>query len=485
MNRSIVGPVILIFIGSLFLAHNIWPQIPLAALISTYWPYLLIVWGGVRLVEILWLAARSRPLPRKGLAGGEVFLIVLIAIAGFGFNKAHRSHAWGMEARGLELFGETHEYPVSEQATAPPGARIMIENVTGNLQVTGADTNQVRVMGQKMIRAYNRAEADRADAVTHVQVTSEIDRVLIRPRTDRTGASLRVTTDLDISVPRGASLEIQGESGDYEIRDLNGSVNLSSGRGSVNLTRIQGNSRVSVGRGGSIRAADLGGELIVEQGRGGDLEIHNIAGQVRINGAFSGNIEFSNLASPLQFQSRSTDLRVQAIPGRLTMDLGDLRGTNLIGPVRFATRSRDVTIENFTNALEIDLERGDVQVDVAKQPVGRMDLRSKSGDIDVSLPESAKFELKGRAERGEITNAFGDTLRIETDGRSASIQGAAGQGGSPITINTGRGSISVRKAGAPSEEPARGVALRAAPVAPQFDVKPGAEAKAPALADLR
>jgi len=49
---SFIGPMILIFIGAVFLLRNIRPDVPLMDWLETYWPVLLIVWGGVRLVEI-------------------------------------------------------------------------------------------------------------------------------------------------------------------------------------------------------------------------------------------------------------------------------------------------------------------------------------------------------------------------------------------------------------------------------------------------
>jgi len=45
---------------------------------------------------------------------------------------------------------------------------------------------------------------------------------------------------------------------------------------------------------------------------------------------------------------------VQAIPGRISMDLGEFTGKNLIGPVRLVARSRDIKLEQFTQSLELE-----------------------------------------------------------------------------------------------------------------------------------
>jgi hypothetical protein len=79
---SVIGPLILIGIGGLFLLRNLWPEIPLVDIIAKYWPFVLIAWGGLRLIEILMWAIMSKPIPRNGISGGEWMLVFLICIVG-------------------------------------------------------------------------------------------------------------------------------------------------------------------------------------------------------------------------------------------------------------------------------------------------------------------------------------------------------------------------------------------------------------------
>ena len=59
---SIVGPLVLIAIGLVFLLKNIRPDLPLFDMFMDYWPFLLIGWGSLRLVEIpLHLFPRRQP----------------------------------------------------------------------------------------------------------------------------------------------------------------------------------------------------------------------------------------------------------------------------------------------------------------------------------------------------------------------------------------------------------------------------------------
>ena len=79
---SFVAPLLLIGIGALFLARNVYPDLPLLDYLARYWPFLLILWGGLRLVEILAWAATDRPVPARGISGGEWVLAIFLCFLG-------------------------------------------------------------------------------------------------------------------------------------------------------------------------------------------------------------------------------------------------------------------------------------------------------------------------------------------------------------------------------------------------------------------
>jgi hypothetical protein len=220
------------------------------------------------------------------------------------------------------------------------------------------------------------------------------------------------------------SVETHGNFGDYDITDLDGGVDLHSDRADVRLSKIGANARVELGRSDLVRAVDLKGNLDL-QGKGSDIELENIAGQVTINGTYSGSLEFKNVAKSLHFESPNTDLRVESLPGQISMDLGELTGNNLVGPVHLVTKSKDVKIENFSQSLELETERGDVELEPSRQPLAKIEVRSQSGQIDLVLPDKAGFQLMANTDHGEAVNDFGPPIQKETDGHSASLKGFA------------------------------------------------------------
>jgi hypothetical protein len=447
-RRSVTGPILLILLGAAFLVYNLRPDIELFDLLSQYWPFLLIVWGALRLVEVLVDYFRGTLATASSFTGGEVVLIVFLCFIGWGAFEAH-SH--GVHFRpAWEAFGEHYDYDVSGSAAAPANInRVVFENNRGNLKITGADTTEVKVTGRKSIQAVNQAEADRSNNGTSLEVVAQGDQILVRTNQDHNPTSGRISEDLEITVPNRVSVEVHGNNGDYEVSEVNGSVELQGDHSDVRLNKIGGNVRVELQRSDLVRAAELKGKLDL-QGKGSDIELENIAGEVTINGSYSGNLEFKNLAKPLHFESPNTDLRVAALPGQISMDLGELTGNHLVGPVHLVTKSKDVKLEDFTNSLELETERGDIDLQPKQVPLAKIDARSHSGQISLVLPDKAGFQLVATTDHGEAVNDFGAPIQKENDGSSSSLKGTVGQGAA-IHVVTERGTVTVRKAG--NEEP--------------------------------
>jgi Putative adhesin len=449
-TRSLVGPIFLILIGALFLAHNVLPEIPLLRMVAIYWPFVLIAWGLIRLAEVAIGYTRTGALPRASFSGGEIVLIVFTCVIGSAMYAAHRygpGLSVGVGAGTVDLFGEQFDYPVSIDRESPGIKTIVFEYPRGNVRVTGADGTAIRITGKKTVRAFTREDADEIERGLPFQIDAEGDRLIARMRQPGTRGR-GVSLDLEVSAPRGVVIQTRGGRGDLEFTDVAG-VEVSGPSSDVRLTRIAGDVKLDLARGGDIHASGIGGSVELE-GRGDDVELENIAGQVTIRGSYAGELVFRNLAKPLRFESRQTTLHAEGVPGEISMDLGQFTAKNVTGPFRLNSRSRDIRMEGFTESLELETERGDIDLDPGKQPLPRIEARSRSGNIEISLPGNAKFEIEAAAERGETHNEFGPAITTQGGSRNSSLRGGVG-GGPMIRLNTDRGSITVRRTGALAE----------------------------------
>ena len=62
------------------------------------------------------------------------------------------------------------------------------------------------------------------------------------------GNNRRISADLDIVVPKGATIEAHGRSGDFDISGITGSVDINSDNASVRLEDIGGDVEVEDAR---------------------------------------------------------------------------------------------------------------------------------------------------------------------------------------------------------------------------------------------
>jgi DUF4097 and DUF4098 domain-containing protein YvlB len=446
---SIVAPVILILVGGLFLANNLRPDVPVLEFLGRYWPFLLIGWGLVRLIEILLWAVRGKPLPASGVSAGEWVLVVFLTLVGSGLHAFHTRVGWPpgtFRMRGIEMFGEAFDYTISEKKIAVGNRkRLVLENFRGNARISAGDAPEVRVVGRKTVRSFSSDLAAEVDRLTVLELIEQGDAILIRTNQNRAKDERYVTADLEITVPRNFSVETHGRDGEIDVNGVQGGVDIDSDRAGVRLQSIGGSVRVNVRRSDVVRATDVQGEIEL-QGRGSDVELENIQGQVTIDGSWGGELHFRNLAKPLRYKGVQAELQMQKVTGEARLGRGFFQGESLEGPIVFRGRNKgccDVRLSDFNSPLQLEVERGDLELRPG-MPIPKMDVEVRNGNVDLALPSAGKFSLKARVEKGEVENDYGDALRLVSEDRGGSLNGNVGDG-PVITIDSRRGTVRIRK----------------------------------------
>lgn len=454
-RSSLVAPLILIAIGALFLARNLYPELPVLDYLARYWPFVLIAWGALRLGEVVFWAASDQPMPRFGVSPGEWVLAIFLCVFGSSLHAVHGWNSWwphsGAMIGGLEMFGENYEFPIGGEKASSKTPRVIIENFRGNARITGADVDAVKVTGHRTIRSLEQTGADNANQQATFELTGDANEIHVRNNQEHvSNGRVRFTADMEISVPKGASVEAHGINGDFDINGIAGTVDITSDNAGVRLQDIGGDIRVNLRRSDVVRASGVKGAFELK-GRGSDIDLQDMEGQVTVSGAYSGVLEFRNLAKPLRYQGETTTMEIEKLPGDMRMTRGDLAASNLVGPITLSTRSRDVEMSNFTNSLDISVDRGDVTLHPGQLPLARIEAQTRSGNIDLALPPNAKFDLSATTSHGEASNDFGAPLRLDNEGRGSAIKGS--NGGATVTIHSDHGDVTVRKASA-EDQPA-------------------------------
>ena len=160
-------------------------------------------------------------------------------------------------------------------------------------------------------------------------------------------------------------------------------------------------------------------------------------------GTYTGQIQLSNLAKPLRWEDSQISVNCEKLPGQIHMGLGEFTAENLIGPMRVNARSRDIQISDFSQALDLTLDRGNIDLRPGKN-LPKIEVHTRSGDVELALADNSKFDLKASTDHGEVHNDFGSPLRVDETNHGATITG--GSGGPQLRLETGRGAVTVRKA---------------------------------------
>ena len=451
-RKSLFGPIILIAAGSLLLARNVWPEIPLRAWFAGYWPWILILWGGVRLLEVVLARLLGWPLPRR-LGAGAVFaalLLVLVGSAGRAHNERGGFNLVTIPA--FEFLQDTYDFPVERSHHDLTGGALVLKNLRGRVQVTGGDQDGLVIRGKKKIRASNRQAAADLDSRSQLDVSQSDRETTVG--VDWMGDRQRgVSYDLELETPKDVALLAGGQIEEISIKNISRSISVSSGPRVIRLSEIGGPVRIRTNRGRKVEGKDLAATFELD-GKVAIVELARVAGAVDIRGELFGAIRLAGLQADVRIRSKNGELRFAALPGELEVKVRSVSGSQIHGPVRLnSDHWRRVTLERLRGDVEIQGERMDVELS-ADESFGDMEVTLGRGDIELRLPHGAKFTLDAVTDRGKIRLPRTEPLRLEKNGSRSAAQGTTGQGPT-IRLRTGRGDIALRTAQADAEKRVR------------------------------
>jgi DUF4097 and DUF4098 domain-containing protein YvlB len=446
-RRSIAGPLVLIFIGLVFLLRNLGVRLPIWHWFGHWWPLLLILFGVIRLIE--YSMGQRQGYRSSSLGAGTILLLILIVAVGL--TARHSSDVdWGgvrdqirMDDDMGGIFGGTaFTFDDTLQQPFPADGNLRVVCDHGSLNISPSDGNTLRVVVHKKVYAQNQNEADKYNEGTRPQIVVEGTAVLLKANTNGAGDH-GVESDMDIFVPRGAVLDIASKRGDVTIKDRKTDVRVSLQRGDVALDDIAGAVKLNMDK-GSVRASKIGGDLDID-GRIDSVSIEECGGAVHLNGDFFQDMRLSKIAKTVTFKSSRSDMEIASVPGEIEIATDSVRGNDLNGPSRVVTRSKEIHLEDVSGDLQVETSNGDIDIRAAnKLPVGRMTIAGKHGDITLTLPSNAGFQIEATTRKGNISSDFSGIKVSETNGKSEA-SGTVGNGTAKLQITSDTGDIHLAK----------------------------------------
>jgi hypothetical protein len=225
-----------------------------------------------------------------------------------------------------------------------------LQNVAGDIIVTGGGGDQVRIEALK--RARHRLETQARAVLPDVRIEviergGSIEVRTLQPR--RRDAATAV--DYRVTLPRGAQVMLATQSGNVRVSNVDGELRARSGSGNVTasdvrrirqISTVSGNVEVADGEADELTANTIGGHVTLRNLRGRVLDLRTVTGDVRLIGleldrarleSMSGDLEYAGRlarSGRYEFQTYSGTIRVtpQGNPGF------DLQASSLNGDVR-------------------------------------------------------------------------------------------------------------------------------------------------------
>jgi len=484
-RRSLVGPLILIIVGVLFLLRNFGYSLPLLHDFVRFWPLLLVLIGLVRLAEFFAARSAGRPVPHMG--GGSIFLLIILITVGVGLTVAFHGRDqinWGslrdnvdVDDDFMHLFG--NEYSFDGELTQPmtAGGVVRVDCERGNVTINNWDQPQVKVVYHKRLFAGSQNEANSTNQATTPLIQVQGNSVEVQGNTEAAG-SKGVAADLDVYVPLKANVELTVRHGDISATQRTGDVRVNSQHGDVTLDQVAGNINVTTHH-GSLHVSNVTGGVTAD-GRLDDLVLDTVTGPVLVTADIFGDTRLSKLQKGVTIRTSRTELQLAQLDGDMTMDSGDLQGDGWLGPVSISTKAKDVSLRNLKGDVHITDDHGDISLESGSAAgLGNMDLTTHHGDVHLRLPSKSNFQYQVVTRHGEISSDF-EGVHSESHTGSASAAGTVGKGGVKVSVTSDTGDVQISKTeeslNSPSEPPVP-PARQATPAPPAKPVLPGKQAK--------
>jgi DUF4097 and DUF4098 domain-containing protein YvlB len=457
----------LLFVGLLLLLHN-YRGLSIGHVLWHWWPLILIFWGAVKLYERT-AGSRSSEPAATHISAGEIFLVLgLLSLLGIvALVEIVRARGPGIDITD----SITDSFPFDLEGPAPlnvpSDARITIRNGRGSISVRPSDEPQIRISGKKTVKSWNEKDAEHIATGISVEAVKNGDGYEIRPVN---AGDSRTSLDMEISVPKKASLTIRGEKGDITVSGMAKPVSITTTNGDIEIRETTGDVTIDTHK-GDVKVSDTQGNVKLS-GRGGEVNISGATGGLTIDGEFYGPIRADKIAKGVRFISGRTDLTLSQLTGHMEAGSGNLEISDAPGNLSLRTNSYDVSIENASGKVKVENRNGNVDVRFSFPPKEDVEISNSSAAITLSIPESSSFDVLADCHSGDIDSEFSaDSLKkTSSNSGDSHLEGKYGSGRGPkITLKTSYGSISLHRT--TSDAPAH-AAPPAPPAPPRMNAPP-------------
>jgi len=406
---ALVLGILLIATGVLFLAQNLfdYPLLPLlrrgVVLFVDYWPLLLVLWGVLKVYQRF-----ARP-SQAGVGAFEIVLLVLVVICGLSLTAARRllEEISGEKLEDVVGLGTVslvgapaHRFPVEARFELGAAGEVVIVNPGGQVTVRGGEGTGIEVQLTK--RVHHASESDASDIADDVEIDFDGSGSVARLAVVLPDVRTRVECDLDVRLPKGASVAIENRRGRVSAFDMEGPVRLETAHDGIEAGNLTGGLKATT-RHGEIRVTGVSGtvELI---NRGGGIVVEDVDGDLRAETSH-GRLVAEDVSGRASLQNRHARIQASRIGG-------EVRVTAQHAEVSIETAGASVAVANSHGSIFVRDVRGALTIEATNSPIQARDV---SGDVAIDNRDEA-VTLVGVRGSARVTSPLSPVTAEDIEG---------------------------------------------------------------------
>lgn len=322
---------------------------------------------------------RKMRAPLQAMRYCTIFIFLLLTFAGV------------VRARTSTPDRKNGNQQVERVVAADPRVTVSVCVASGDITVHSWDRNEVRARISDGVQIeLTRIDQAKSQTATELKLT-------VRGGRPTRGPSCLPLGDVELTVPRGASVKLQTSSGEISATEV-ARVTATSQSGTITLERVRGEADLNT----------IGGEISIRNSTGA-FKLHTIGGSI---------------------------------------DARDLGPTASGDSLEAGTVGGDIMLDRIQHQrVKLNTVGGEVTYAGRLSRGGRYSFQGISGRLRLLLPANSSFHLSGTlGSGGELSSDFKVTTeRTSKYSPMRSVDAIVGNGDASITVSLFSGSIQIKK----------------------------------------
>ncbi len=416
-KSGLLGGLFWIGVGGVWLLHLL-GVLDFWDFFGLYWPVLLVLFGLGKIVD--YYRSQGRLQVRFGEIFGVLAIVLIGSLVAVGADAQwHLMPSIDLPTGRVAIddwFDQSYSFLEEQELDAEGVQSVAVDNLYGDIVVTGSESSRVRVELTKAVLASDEAEAKAV--ADEVRLTVANQEGILRIGTNRKDVGQKkklFKSHLKLWVPPAVALRLENQYGDVRVsgatggcvirnsygdvvaENLSGGVDVENKYRQVVLRHVEGEVRVSNDR-GPIRAEDGAGALglttaydgitvrrhqgpVTAKTRFGSVTVDKVNGAVELDApgseisardvdgildlkASHKNVRVTRARKAVMLETSNNRATLERIGGLATIRAAyaDVRASDLEGGLKLDGKGTRVTVEDLVGGFEVSTSTRPVRI---------------------------------------------------------------------------------------------------------------------------